>query len=321
MQFFDEESVVAATPWGSLMEALTSTLRAGSTRAPERHVHDLTQPDGSTGALLLMPSWDHGGDEDGLDSLGVKVVTYFPANSGTDVPTINAAYLLFDGSSGRPLATIDGDALTARRTAAISALAARHLARADARSLLVVGTGQLAPNLAAAHAFGRDLQSIEIWGRNTAAAHRVAGRLRDAGLPALPSVDLEAGVARADIISCATGATAPLIDGRRLRPGAHLDLVGSFRPDMRESDDDAVVRSTVFVDTLAGAIVSGDLAQPLEQGVLNESDIAADLADLVTGRHPGRRDDDEITFFKSAGFAAADLAAARLVVATATKRP
>jgi len=314
MEYFDEDSVIDATPWGALIEAIAAVLRDGTTTSPDRHVHDVPQSDGSTGALLLMPSWT--GDNAGLDAIGVKVVTYFPGNAGTDVPTINAAYVLFDGETGRPVATMDGDALTARRTAAVSALAARHLARSDARSLLVVGTGQLAPNLAAAHAAGRKLESIEIWGRNTAAAHRVAGQLRDGGLPARPSADLESSVADADIVSCATGAGSPLVHGRWLKSGAHLDLVGSFRPDMRESDDEAVARSTVFVDTEAGAVLSGDLAQPLNSGVLSSDDIAADLADLASGRHPGRRDDDEITFFKSAGFAAADLAAARLVVAS-----
>lgn len=313
MRFFDEEAVVAATPWPAMMDALAETLRAGGVTTPERQVHDLDQPDGSTGALLTMPSWA-AASERGLESIGVKLVTFFPANAGTDVPTINAVYVLFDGATGRPVATIDGDALTARRTAAISALAARYLARPDAASLLVVGTGQLAPNLAAAHAAGRGLDSIEIWGRNAAAAHRVAGRLRDEGLPARPTVELAEAVGRADIISCATGATSPLVQGQWLKAGAHLDLVGSFRPDMRESDDDAISRSTVFVDTVAGAVLAGDLAQPIEAGLFAASAIAADLADLAAGRHPGRTDDGENTFFKSAGFAAADLAAARMVV-------
>ncbi|MDH3293570.1 MAG: ornithine cyclodeaminase family protein [Acidimicrobiia bacterium] len=312
MHFFDEDSVIAATPWDRLIDALAGTLRRGTTTSPDRHVHDLAQPDGSTGALLLMPSWANR-DSTGLDAVGVKVVTYYPANAGTAVPTVNAAYVLFDGADGKPLATIDGDTLTARRTAAVSALAARHLARPDARSLVVVGTGQLAPNLAMAHASGRDLESITIWGRNAASAQRVAGRLRELGYPAAPSGDLQASVASADIVSCATGATEPVVQGRWLRPGTHLDLVGSFRPDMRESDDEAIRRSTIFVDTVAGATVSGDLAQPMATGLLTESEITADLADLASGRHPGRSADNEITLFKSAGFAAADLAAARLV--------
>ena len=139
MLLLDAETVIAATPWTPLMDTLAEALRAGATRSPDRHVHDIAQADGSTGALLLMPSWVDG------EAVGVKVVTYFPVNATTEHPTVNAAYLLFDGITGLPTAAIDGDALTVRRTAAVSALAARHLARSDARRLLVVGTGQLAP--------------------------------------------------------------------------------------------------------------------------------------------------------------------------------
>ncbi len=309
MQFLDEATVIGATPWTTLMDTLAAALRSGATRSPERHVHDIAQNDGSTGALLLMPSWvDH-------EAVGVKVVTYFPANAGTADATVNAAYLLFDGATGRPTAAIDGDALTVRRTAAVSALAARYLAHPDSRRLLVVGAGQLAPNLALAHAAERELEYVAVWGRNPDAAAEVAVELAAVGLPAVPVTDLEAAVSTADIISCATGATTPLVQGAWLQPGAHLDLVGAFRPDMRECDDEAARRATIFVDTRAGALVSGDLAQPMAAGVISEPDVVADLAGLAAGTHSGRRESNEITLFKSAGFAAADLAAARLVVA------
>ncbi|MDH3299970.1 MAG: ornithine cyclodeaminase family protein [Acidimicrobiia bacterium] len=311
MLFLDADTVIGATPWTTLMGALADALRAGTTRSPDRHVHDVAQSDGSTGALLLMPSWVDN------EAVGVKVVTYFPANAATEHPTVNAAYLLFDGATGLLTATIDGDALTARRTAAVSSLAAHHLARPDAKRLLIVGTGQLAPNLALAHSAERDLDHVAVWGRSPAAATSTARLVTDQGLPAVAVDDLGAAAANADIISCATGATTPLIHGSWLRPGTHVDLVGGFRPDMREADDEAVRRSTVFADTVAGASVSGDLAQPLASGLLQPDDIAADLAELVSGDHPGRRSDDEITLFKSAGFAAADLAAARLVARVA----
>ena len=246
--------------------------------------------------------------------IGVKAVTYFPTNAGTPTTTINAGYLLFDGGSGRLAATLDGDELTVRRTAAVSALAAGYLARPDARRLLVVGTGQLAPALALAHAHGRDLTSLEVWGRRPARAQAVVDVLDREGVRAAVAGDLDAAVARADLISCVTGATEPLVAGRQLQPGAHLDLVGSFRSDMREADDDAVRRSAVFVDTRPGALRSGDLSQPVAEGVIGEGSIRADLADLVTGRHPGRENAQQITLFKSAGFALADLAAARLVL-------
>ena len=307
MEVWDAEAVRAATPWPALMEAIAGTLADPEAAAPERHVHPLPLPGGSEGSLLVMPAWRAG------DVIGVKAVTYFPTNTGTGTPTINAGYLLFDGGSGRLVATLDGDELTVRRTAAVSALAARYLGRPDARRILVIGTGQLAPALAMAHANGRDLISLEVWGRRPARAQAVVEVLEREGVRATVAEDLDEAVERADLISCATGATEPLVAGRLLRPGAHLDLVGSFRPDMREADDEAVRRAAVFVDTRAGALHSGDLAQPLAASVIDARQILADLADLVTVRHPGRDSRDQITLFKSAGFALADLAAARLV--------
>ena len=302
----DAAQVRSGTPWRDLLDAIAEILRSDEASAPDRHVHDIALPDGSAASLLIMPSWIAG------DVVGVKAVTFYPNNAGTPTPTVNAAYLLFDGQDGRLLATLDGDELTARRTAAISALAADRLSRHDARRLLVVGTGQLAPNVATAYGSIRDLEVIEVWGRNEAAATAIATGLAASGLPARSCSDLAAAVGRADIVSCVTGATTPLVHGADLRPGTHLDLIGSFRPDMRESDDVAVGRSSVFVDTVPGAIKSGDLEQPIAAGIIAEASIRGDLRALVTGRHPGRADSDEITLFKSAGFALADLAAARL---------
>lgn len=302
----DADRVEAATPWPELLVAIADILRSDEASAPARHVHDLPLAGGATGSLLLMPSWV------AHDVVGVKAVTFCPTNAGTEVPTVNATFVLFDGSDGRLLATIDGDQLTARRTAAISALAADRLSRPDATRLLVVGTGQLAPNMAHAHAAIRPLDSIEVWGRNPDAAEHVAAALRAAGLPARGAPDLGAAVREAHIVSCVTGATAPLVRGADLRPGTHLDLVGGFRADMREADDDAVARATVFVDTVAGALQAGDLAQPIAAGVFTEATIAGDLRALARGEHAGRSSTEEITIFKSAGFALADLAAARL---------
>lgn len=308
MQTLDAAAVRAATPWPELIAAIAAALAGDAVTAPERHVHPVGLPGGGTGSLLMMPAWLDG------ELIGVKTVTYFPSNAGTGVPTVNAAYLLFGGRTGQVLAVLDGDELTARRTAAISALAANRLARTDAEHLLVVGTGVLSPNMARAHAAVRLLTRIEIWGRRPEAAAAVAEQLRAEGLPAEAAADIDASVGRADIVSCVTGATEPLVRGELLAPGAHLDLVGSFRPDMRESDDAAAPRATIFVDTAAGALMSGDLAQPLADGMITEASITADLRALVAGEHPGRTAPEEITLFKSAGFAAADLAAARLAL-------
>lgn len=307
MEFFDAAAVRAATPWPALMAAIAEVLGDPYAVAPERHVHTLALPDGAQGSFLVMPAWRSG------DVIGVKAVTYFPTNAGAAAPTVNAGYLLFDGQSGRLVASLDGDELTLRRTAAVSALATRHLARPDAGRLLVVGTGQLASAVARAHSHGRRVMSLEVWGRNARRADDVAGALAEQGLPARAVEDLDAAVARAELITCVTGATEPLIAGRLLQPGAHLDLIGSFRPDMREADDDAVRRAAVFVDTRPGALLAGDLARPLAAGVIDETAVVADLADLVSGRHAGRAAPEQVTLFKSSGFALADLAAAQLV--------
>lgn len=307
MLTLDAAAVRDATPWNELIETIAELLAGGAANVPQREMHEVQLPDGGTGSLLVMPAW--------LDAelLGVKAVTYFPSNAGTDLPTISAGYLLFDGTTGQLCATLDGDELTLRRTAAVSALAADCLARPDAHRLLVIGTGKLAPNLALAHAAVRELEAIEVWGRTPANAAATARRLVSEGLPARPVEALDAAIGRADIVTCATGATSPLVSGDSLRPGTHLDLVGGFRADMREADDATVRAATLFVDTQEGAVLAGDLAQPLASGVISSTDIAADLASLVTASHPGRTSDAQITLFKSVGFALSDLATAVLV--------
>ena len=339
----DAAAVRRATPWAALMAEIAQMLRDGDASVPQRQVYDIGLPSAApsdetagtaadgplagqsdrredgpedgrgsgsgdeTGSLLVMPAWVDG------ELIGVKAVTYFPTNAARALPTINAGYLLFDGRTGEMLAALDGDELTLRRTAAVSALAASRLARADATRLLVVGTGNLAPNLALAHCAVRDFATVEVWGRQPAKAEELAQRLHEHGLPARPATDLDRAVEQADVITCATGATSPLIAGERLRPGTHLDLVGGFRGDMREADDATARRATLFADTVVGAKLAGDIAQPIASGLITEQSIAADLAALVADQHPGRTSPTEITLFKSVGFALSDLAAARLV--------
>jgi ornithine cyclodeaminase/alanine dehydrogenase-like protein (mu-crystallin family) len=241
-----------------------------------------------------------------------------PGNRDRDRPTVNAIYVLLDRVTGEPLAVIDGEALTLCRTAAASLLAARYLARADARNVLVVGTGRLAPYMARAHCHGRDVTRLRIWGRNGVGAQTLAQMLRDEGLPAQAVDDLEQSVREADIVSCATTATAPVVRGAWLSPGCHLDLVGGFRRSMREADDAAVSRARVYVDTYAGALSeAADIVDPIERGVIARSDVLGELAQLVSGAAEGRTAPGDITLFKSVGTAIEDLAAARLLLAEA----
>ena len=302
----DDAAVAAALPWADLIARIEGVLIDSAGEAPARTVHTLPVADGADAALLMKPAWISGA------VIGVKVVTVFPDNGAVDLPTIQAGFLLFDGRHGSLLGCCAANELTARRTAAASAVAAERLARPDARRLLVIGTGALAPMAARAHAHVRDYERIDVWGRRPEKASAVVATLVADGFPAVVAHDLDASVAAADVVTTSTGATAPLVRGALLRPGTHVDLVGSFNAAMRESDDDVVRGASLFVDTRADAVLAGDLAAPLAAGIITVDDIRADLAELVAGAHPGRTDDREITVFKSVGLALEDVAAAQL---------
>jgi ornithine cyclodeaminase len=222
---------------------------------------------------------------------------------------------MLDASTGQPAAILDGAELTARRTAAASALASRYLSRDDAASLLMVGAGKLAPHLVRAHATVRPLGQVMIWARRPEEARRLAAELAGEGVATTPVSDLEAAVRSADIVCSATLATEPLIRGSWLHEGHHLDLVGAFRADMREADGAAVSRADVYVDTVAGALgEAGDIVQAMARGELEKSDIVGDLSGLCRGTCPARRSREAITLFKSVGTALEDLAAAELAM-------
>lgn len=275
---------------------------------PLRHHHPLDKNNSQHGMLLLMPAWQ----QDGY--LGVKMVTVMPENGSKNLPSVQGNYTLFDAANGSIVAIMDAGELTLRRTAAASALAASYLARRNSNSLLMVGAGALAPYLIRAHCSVRPLTDIKIWNHNGDKAEILANALTAEGLPARAIVKLEKEARTADIISCATLSTDPIIQGDWLKAGAHLDLVGAFTPAMRESDDTAVTVASLFVDTFEGGLhEAGDIVQPLNDGIIKESDIKADLFSLCAGEHDGRLNEDEITLFKSTGAALEDLAAAILV--------
>lgn len=307
MRFVGAVEIDSVLDYPALIAALAAAFADGVV-APVRH-HHAVERDGETATLLLMPAWQEQGG-----FLGVKVVSVFPRNASRGKPSVMGTYLLLSGDSGEPLAGLDGQTLTLWRTAAASALAASRLARPDASRMAMVGAGALAPRLIAAHAAVRPLTAVSVWNRTFATAERLAASLDRPGLSVTATRDLAAAVAGADIVSAATMASAPLVKGDWLKPGAHVDLVGAYAPHMREADDAAVRRARVYVDTRAGALKeAGDIAQPLAAGVLAEADIAGDLFDLCRGTIAGRQSDDEITLFKSVGSAIEDLAAATLV--------
>jgi ornithine cyclodeaminase len=221
--------------------------------------------------------------------------------------------MLLSGETGVPLAIMDGGLLTRWRTAAASALAARYLARGDATRHLIIGAGALAPFFAKAHASVRPIRDIMLWNRTPRRAADVAARLQANGLPARAVADLESAVREADIVTSLTGADHPVLHGAWLSRGVHVDLVGGFKPTMRESDDETLTRSRIYVDTRHALEEAGDLCVPLAQGVITPGDIQGDLFQLCRGQVSGRRLADEITLFKSAGTAVEDLAGAILV--------
>ncbi len=308
--FFDRAAVDRALPYDALIEALRKAFAEGL-EAPVRHHHEIPRGGKEPATLLLMPAWRPDRE------IGVKLLTIFPGNEEAHgLSSVQAVYLLFDGGTGAPRALMDGTALTLRRTAAASALAARFLAREDASTLLVIGAGSLAPHLVRAHATVRPVRRVMVWNRTPARARALAETLAREGFEARAVEDRIAALAEAEIVSCATMSPEPLMSGEHLRPGTHVDLVGAFRPDMREGDDALMRRARVYVDTMAGALAeAGDILRALESGALAEDAICGDLYALCQGKAEGRKDPAEITVFKSVGSAVEDLAAAALVVA------
>jgi ornithine cyclodeaminase len=305
LRVIDAAGTRAALPFDRLVTALRAMFARGCA-VPQRHVHVLEGVGDEPVTSLLMPAWQP------ARFYGVKIVNVAPGNAARGLPGLHASYLLHDAATGVPLALIDGDQITARRTAAASALAASYLARADASHLLVVGAGRVAALLPEAYRAVRPIERVTVWARRHDAAAALAARLRGTGFAATACADLPAAAAAADVVSCATLAADPVVRGAWLRPGSHLDLIGSFTPAMREADDDCFRGAALYVDTEEALAKSGDLLSPLARGVFAADAVRGTLAALCRGEAPGRTDPRERTVFKSVGTALEDLAAAEL---------
>jgi ornithine cyclodeaminase len=305
MIVLDESAILARHDPRRLIEAVAEAFLGGLTAPPRGH-HALGETD-ADGTLLVMPAWRAGGD------VGVKIVTVLPRNAARGRPTVDGVYVLLN-DDGSLRALIEARTLTLIRTAAVSALAASRLASPQAETLLMVGAGALAPHLVRAHRAVRDYRRVRLWARRPEQAAALAKMLGDEGVPAEIATDLDAAQAEADVISCATLAREPLIHGRRLKAGAHLDLVGGYTPQMREADDEAIRRARVVVDSLKALDEAGDLAIPVASGVLDPERVT-DLPSLLAGRAPPPGE-AEITLFKSVGTATADFAAAEALMNT-----
>jgi ornithine cyclodeaminase/alanine dehydrogenase-like protein (mu-crystallin family) len=285
MKSFDADQTRAALPFERLVPALERAFASGA-EVPPRHVHAL-----AGGTVLIMPAWQG-------RFLGIKTINIFPGNAARGLPGLFATYLLYDATTGEPLAQIDGNEITARRTAAASALAAAKLVRPEARRLLVLGRGRVGSLLPEAYRSVLPIENVTVW-------HRGCG------------LALEDAVRQADIVSCATLSEAPLVRGEWLRPGSHLDLIGSFTPRMREADDACFAGAAIYLDTEEALAKSGDLIGPMARGVFTPADVRGTLSTLCRGTAPHPRHAGERTVFKSVGTALEDLAAAMLVFGSA----
>jgi ornithine cyclodeaminase/alanine dehydrogenase-like protein (mu-crystallin family) len=305
MEFVSASEVHRICAWHALIQALAEAHRGPAPLVDRSELHH--EHKGIRQTYFNLPAWQPG------VAMGTKIVTVMPQNPGKrqQLPAVQAAYVLCDGETGTPLALMDGTALTYRKTAADSALGSSLLSRPDAATLLMVGAGGLASFLIAAHCSARPLIGrVLIWNRNPAKADALASACN-----ARPVTNLEEAAHDADIIVCATASTTPLIKGEWLKPGAHLDLVGSFTPEMRECDDEAVRRSRIFVDSRWFAIDQpGDLSSPLSRGIISRDRIEADLFDLCRSGLPQPRLPGDITLFKNGGGAHLDLFTALFIL-------
>lgn len=308
MLTINAEIVNHALSFPKLVNELEQAFASDVTVPPRLHF-DMANPKAARETtLLIMPAWQAG------EVAGVKIVTVAPENGDKGLPSIQGSYLLMDVDTGAMVAMMDAPALTARRTAAASALASRFLSRQDSETLLMIGTGTLSSKLIEAHASVRSLKTIYVWGRNKAKAEAICQQVAHLNIDCHAVDDIKGYISKADIISCATLSKEPLVLGKWLVPGQHVDMVGSYRPDMREMDDECLTKSRLFVDNFESALrETGDMTIPLQQGVISQEQIEADLFSLCKKEFVVCRNEQDITIFKSVGHALEDLTAAKLV--------
>lgn len=305
--YINEDFIERNVHFPGLINALKDAFSSDDTIVPMRHHHDFPNPEvQQDSTLLLMPAWKPS------KRAGVKIATVSPANGQFNLPAIQGIYIYLDALKGGILALLEAKSLTKKRTAAASALASKYLSKKNASSLLMIGTGALSTNLIQAHASVRPIKEVFVWGRNYAKAENICEKFINSSFTIKPIKNIEDKISEVDIISTATLSKTPLVLGKYLKPGQHVDLVGAYKVDMREADDETIKKSEVFIDTFQGGLKeSGDIVIPLENKTLKKENIKADFFDLTSGKKKGRNNDKEITVFKSVGHALEDLAAAQ----------
>lgn len=290
-------------------EELIPALRRGFTSSatvPMRHTHAI-EACGARGTSLIMPAWSESG------YYGVKIVNIFPDNRHAGLPALHSTYVLHDARTGVPLALLDGNEITSHRTAAASALAASFLSPERASRLLIVGCGRVGRLVAPAMRTVRPIRQVRLWDIDPQASFQCAQALIAQGFDVTVVDELEPAVRVADIVSCATLATAPLIQGEWLAPGSHLDLIGSFTPDMQEADPSCFAGAAVYVDTTEATVKSGDLLRAFAAATLAPAALCGDLAGLCAGTVSPLCRQGQRTVFKAVGTALEDLVAATMV--------
>ncbi|HMQ05990.1 MAG TPA: ornithine cyclodeaminase family protein [Saprospiraceae bacterium] len=305
--FYDSHYMESRLYYPDLIDELDKAFAGNVSAFPPRGHFTIPSNDkNEKDALLFMPAWNEGRD------MGTKLVTVYPENEKFNHPVIQGIYVHFDKKYGTPLGMFDVRTLTNIRTAATSALASRYLSKQDSSTLLMMGTGHLIPYLVKAHASIRPVRKVFVWGRDSEKARQKVKEIQHGHLEVTNATDLQIAMSEADIISAATLSREPIVFGRFLKGGQHIDLVGSYTRDRREADDDTMSRGKIFVDTKEGAIKeSGDITIPMASGIISMRDIAGDLFDLCGKKVKGRSNQHEVTIFKSVGYALEDLVAAR----------
>jgi ornithine cyclodeaminase len=288
-----------------LANALAQGLQQAIEAPPRSHL----TPNHDASCVLIMPAWrPH-------QLMGVKLVSVWPGNNAKGESAVSGVYVLISCDNGHPVAVLDGTALTLRRTAAAAALAARRLARQNSRTLAMLGTGALSVPLVQAHMDVMPFDSVLVWGRQVGKAQAVVAQLQQQGIAASAATDLEQTLAQADVVAAATTATEPFIRADWVRPGTHLGLIGAFTAQMAEAEPALMAQAQVFADSRSAVLEKGgEVFQAIQRGHIAPAAILAELAELAAQpeRH-WRHDAQDITVFKSVGFASLDLIAAELV--------
>ncbi len=313
MKVISAEEVHQALSFPALVDALQEAY-AGEYSMPPRQVFLLDEQGPGHDAFAVLPSWSE-------QLIAVKAFTYFP---GAEPPykSLYSKVMLFDRAHGEPLALVDGTTVTFWRTAGISGLATRLLSREDSQTMLLLGTGNLAPYIIRANASVRDLKKIMIWGRTRSKAEEVAGIMKEE-LPEIDFIavdDRQAACAEADIVVAATGSHEPVVMGDWIKPGTHTDFIGNHHADKRECDTELVLKAKVYADSRVNAFKeAGEILVPIEEGVFTREGVVAELSEMCSGSATLRESADEVTLFKSIGMAMSDLVGAGLAYRTVTQ--